>query len=142
QFALCVMWMYFFWSQYLVIWYGNIPVETRFFVTRFFAQPWKTLAWVILAMGWLVPFGYLLKRLTGRPPQRHGPLFLVALLGLVAIFLERTFVVLPSISAEARLPVGPGDLAITLGFFALFMLSRRLFLERVRPGLDLPHRAH
>ncbi|HEU5322815.1 MAG TPA: hypothetical protein VFX28_18560, partial [Methylomirabilota bacterium] len=75
QFALCVMWMYFFWSQYLVIWYGNIPVETRFFVMRFFTQPWKTLAWVILVMGWLVPFGYLLKRLTGRPPQRHGPLF-------------------------------------------------------------------
>ena len=46
QFAMSIMWMYFFWSQYLVIWYGNVPVETRFFVARFFVQPWQTLAWV------------------------------------------------------------------------------------------------
>ncbi|MGH7278549.1 MAG: hypothetical protein ACREJG_07655, partial [Candidatus Rokuibacteriota bacterium] len=75
QFAMSVMWMYFFWSQYLVIWYGNVPVETRFFLERFFVQPWKTLTWVVFAIGWLIPFVYLLKRLTGRPPQRHAPLF-------------------------------------------------------------------
>src|SRR5687768_11997519 len=51
QFAMSVMWMYFFWSQYLVIWYGNVPVETRFFLRRFFVQPWQTLAWVILEIG-------------------------------------------------------------------------------------------
>ena len=38
-FAMCVMWMYFFFSQYLVIWYGNVPVETRFFLRRFFEDP-------------------------------------------------------------------------------------------------------
>src|SRR5207244_8584906 len=74
QFAISIMWMYFFWSQYLVIWYGNVPVETRFFLTRFFTQPWLTLAWFVLVVGWLIPFAYLLKRLTGRPPQRHAPL--------------------------------------------------------------------
>ena len=78
QFAMSVMWMYFFWSQYLVIWYGNVPIETRFFVRRFFVQPWQTLAWVIFVIGWLIPFAYLLKRLTGRPPQRHTPLVVVA----------------------------------------------------------------
>jgi Ni/Fe-hydrogenase subunit HybB-like protein len=132
QFALSVMWMYFFWSQYLVIWYGNIPIETRFFVKRFFLQPWQTLAWVILAVGWLIPFAYLLKRLTGRPPQRHTPLFVMALFGLVGIFLERIFVVFPSVAPEASLP-GPRELVITAGFLALFMLSRRWFLERFKP---------
>jgi len=37
-----------------VIWYGNVPVETRFFLRRFFADPWRTLAWVILIVGALV----------------------------------------------------------------------------------------
>ncbi|HUF93335.1 MAG TPA: hypothetical protein VMR23_13220 [Candidatus Limnocylindria bacterium] len=142
QFAMSVMWMYFFWSQYLVIWYGNVPVETRFFLRRFFVQPWQTLAWVILVVGWLIPFLYLLKRLTGRPPQRHGPLFAVALFGLVAIFLERVFVIFPSVSAANALPLGFRDLAITLGFFALFMLSRRWFLARFKPVLNLPHTGH
>ncbi len=136
QFAMSIMWMYFFWSQYLVIWYGNVPVETRFFVGRFFVQPWQTLAWVVLVVGWLIPFAYLLKRLTGRPPQRHTPLVVVAVFGLVAIFLERVLVIVPSVDAAARLPLGWQELAITAGFLSLFLLSRRWFFSRFRPALD------
>jgi hypothetical protein len=142
QFAMSIMWMYFFWSQYLVIWYGNVPVETRFFVRRFFVQPWQTLAWVVLVVGWLIPFVYLLKRLTGRPPERHAPLFIIALFGLVAIFLERVLVVFPSVSAGTPLPLGLRDLAITMGFLSLFALSRRWFMSRYKPVLNLPHTGH
>lgn len=142
QFAMSIMWMYFFWSQYLVIWYGNVPVETRFVVRRFFNQPWQTLAWVVLVVGWLVPFAYLLKRLTGRPPQRHTPLVVVAFMGLAAIFLERVLVVFPSVAGEGGLPYGLRDVAITVGFLALFALSRRWFFSRFRPVLNLPHTGH
>jgi len=142
QFTMSIMWMYFFWSQYLVIWYGNVPVETRFFVHRFVLQPWLTLAWVIFAIGWLLPFSYLVKRLTGRPPERHAPLVIVAVMGLVAIFLERVFVVFPSVSPQSRLPFGVRDLLVTLGFLALFALSRRLYMQRVRPVFNLPHPSH
>ena len=138
QFALSIMWMYFFWSQYLVIWYGNVPVETRFFVRRFFVDPWRTMAWVILAVGWLIPFAYLLKRLTGRPPQRHKPLYVMALFALVAIFLERIFVIFPSVSDGNSLPLTLRDALITLGFFSLFALSRRWFFVRFKPFLNLP----
>ena len=99
-FAMCVMWMYFFYSQYLVIWYGNVPVETRFFLRRFFVDPWRILAFVILIVGALLPFGYLLKRLTGRPPAAHTPLMVVIVMGWTAIFLERIMLVFPSISAD------------------------------------------
>jgi hypothetical protein len=142
QFAMSIMWMYFFWSQYLVIWYGNVPVETRFFVRRFFAQPWLTVSWIVLIGGWLIPFVYLLKRLTGRPPQRHAPLVFISVLGLVAIFLERVLVVFPSVSMTSQVPIGARDLAITAGFLALFVLSRRWFMTRFRPVLNLPHTGH
>ena len=142
QFAMSVMWMYFFWSQYLVIWYGNVPIETRFFVQRFFARPWNTVAWVVFAVGWLIPFAYLLKRLTGRPPRRHAPLVVVALFGLFAIFLERVFVVFPAVGDQLGLPFGATDVLITAGFLALFMLSRRWFFVRYRPVLNLPHTGH
>src|SRR5882724_840174 len=142
QFAMSIMWMYFFWSQYLVIWYGNVPVETRFFIRRFFTQPWNSVAWVVLIVGWLIPFAYLLKRLTGRPPQRHAPLFVIALFGLIAIFLERVLVVFPSVSNRNPLPLGARDLAITIGFLALFALSRRWFMGRYKPVLNLPHTGH
>jgi hypothetical protein len=139
QFAMCVMWMYFFWSQYLVIWYGNVPVETRFVAHRFFENPWKTLAWIVFFVGWLIPFAYLLKRLTGRPPERHGPLFVIAGFGLVAIFLERVLVVFPSVIAKGEPGFGVSDVLITVGFLALFMLGRRWFFERYRPTADLAH---
>ncbi len=142
QFALSIVWMYFFWSQYIVIWYGNVPVETRFFIQRVFVQPWTTLAWVVLVVGWIIPFAYLLKRLTGRPPQRHAPLVVVAIFGLVGIFLERVFVVFPSVSSSARLPFTLRDLAITAGFLALFVLSRRWFFAQFKPVLNLPHTGH
>jgi len=132
QFAMSIMWMYFFWSQYLVIWYGNVPVETRFFLKRAFMQPWQTLGWVVLVVGWLIPFAYLLVRLTGRPPERHIALVVVAVMGLVAIFLERVFVVFPAVSPELGLPFGWRDLAITIGFLALFALSQRWFTTRFR----------
>jgi Ni/Fe-hydrogenase subunit HybB-like protein len=139
QFGLSIMWMYFFWSQYLVIWYGNIPIETRFFVRRFFVQPWLTVSWLVMVLGWLIPFIYLLKRLTGRPPQRHSPLVVVAVFGLVAIFLERVLVIVPSVDPGAGLPLGWRELLITAGYLALFVLSRRWFFARFQPILNLPH---
>ena len=139
QFAMSIMWMYFFWSQYLVIWYGNVPVETRYVAQRFFSAPWGTLAWVVFVVGWLIPFAYLLKRLTGRPPQRHGPLFVIALFGLVAIFLERVLTIFPSVAAQGGLPLGLRDVLITLGFWALFVLARRWFFGYFKPVLNLPH---
>ena len=137
-FAMCVFWMYFFFSQYLVIWYGNVPVETRFFLSRFFVDPWRTLAWVILIVGALVPFSYLLKRLTGRPPTAHKPLVVIIFMGWTAIFLERLVVVFPSISKDNVFPVGPIELLITAGFFALFVLTRNRFLDRYGAQLKQP----
>src|SRR5260370_1506944 len=67
-FALSVFWMYFFFSQYLVIWYGNVPVETRFIARRFFSQPWGGIAWAIFIIGWLIPFSYRLTPPTVPPP--------------------------------------------------------------------------
>ena len=137
QFAMSIMWMYFFWSQYLVIWYGNVPVETRFVAYRFFANPWKTLAWVVFFVGWLIPFAYLLKRLTGRPPERHGPLFVIACFGLVAIFLERVLVVFPSVIPRGAPNFGVSDVLITAGFLSLFVLSRRWFFEKYKPTANM-----
>ena len=129
-FAMCVMWMYFFFSQYLVIWYGNVPVETKFFLRRFFNDPWRTMAFVIFIVGWLVPFGYLLKRLTGRPPTAHKPLVVILFMGWAAIFLERILLVFPALSPDDVFPFGLMEILITAGFFALFALGRNRFLSR------------
>jgi Ni/Fe-hydrogenase subunit HybB-like protein len=137
-FAMCVMWMYFFFSQYLVIWYGNVPIETRFFLNRFFNPPWGQIAWAIFIVGWLIPFAYFLKRLTGRPPTRHKVLTVILFMGWIAIFVERIVIVFPSIDKNIAFPLGIREVFITAGFFALFVLSRRRFLARYQSLLRQP----
>ncbi|HTK91234.1 MAG TPA: hypothetical protein VL948_13355 [Verrucomicrobiae bacterium] len=135
-FAMCVMWLYFFFSQYLVIWYGNVPVETRFFLRRFFDDPWRTMAFVIFVAGWLVPFSYLLKRLTGRPPAAHKPLVVILFMGWVSMFLERVLQVYPAITSTNRFPIGLREALVTAGFFGLFVLSRNRMVARYASRLD------
>ncbi len=36
----CMLWAYLFWSQYLVIWYGDLPEETAFVARRTVDAPW------------------------------------------------------------------------------------------------------
>jgi len=134
-FAMSVMWMYFFFSQYLVIWYGNVPIETRFFVARFFNPPWGVVAWLVFIFGWLIPFAYLLKRLTGRPPTRHKVLVVILFFGWISIFVEHVLVVFPSLDRAIGFPLGVKEVLITAGFFALFALSRRRFLQTYNPIL-------
>ncbi|HEY7651378.1 MAG TPA: hypothetical protein VIG07_01050 [Methylomirabilota bacterium] len=136
-FTLSVFWMYFFFSQYLVIWYGNVPAETRFVARRFFSQPWGYIAWAIFIIGWLIPFSYLLKRLTGRPPERHQVFKVILIFGWVAIFFERMLLVFPAVLRDNTVPIGPIEILVTLGFFALFVLSRNWFLARYKPVLSL-----
>ena len=140
QFAMSIMWMYFFWSQYLVIWYGNVPIETRFFVRRFFVQPWQTLAWVVLIVGWLIPFAYLLKRLTGRPPQRHAPLVRRR---RVRAGRRSSSSACSSSSPRSRRERGCRSGCATSpsppASSSLFVLSRRWFMARFKPVLNLPH---
>jgi Ni/Fe-hydrogenase subunit HybB-like protein len=136
-FALSVFWMYFFFSQYLVIWYGNVPIETRYLARRFFNQPWGGIAWAIFIIGWLIPFSYLLKRLTGRPPERHQVFKVILFFGWIAIFVERMLLVFPALLRDNTVPIGPVEVLVTLGFFALFVLSRNWFIGRYRPVLNL-----
>ena len=51
-FAFSIFWMYLFFAQYIVIWYGNLPEETQFFQARlgpqFLQDSWKLIDWDLL----------------------------------------------------------------------------------------------
>ncbi len=133
-FATSIVWIYFFWSQYIVIWYGNVPVETRYVVQRFFSDPWRSVAICAFFLGWVIPFSYGLVRLTGRPPDGHRVLITVSCFSLLAIFLERIVLVLPSTMHPGGGGYGAVDVLLTVlmtaGFGALFILSFRVFVPR------------
>jgi hypothetical protein len=117
-FAFSVFWAYLLFSQYIVIWYGDIPVETFFIVVRVNHLPWAAWSWTAFALIWGVPFVVLLGR---KPKQTPAILGTVALLGVIGIYIERYLLVVPSLSPR-EIPYGWIELLITLGFFGLFGL--------------------
>ena len=61
-FAFCVVSLDFFYVQFLVIWYGNLPDETRYVIWRVIYDPWAALAWTVLIVLFIIPFLVLLLR--------------------------------------------------------------------------------
>ena len=112
-FATSILWMYFFWSQYLVIWYGNVPIETRYVLAALLRGSLAVLALTAFFIGWVIPFSYFLGRLTGRPPEGHRILIVISCLSLLAIFLERCAGP-PVRPSDGRRPYGAGDVLLTL----------------------------
>jgi len=66
MFALTVFWAYIAFSQYLLIWYANIPEETIFYKHRF-GGSWAWVSGLLLFGRFIVPFAVLL----GRTPKRN-----------------------------------------------------------------------
>ena len=62
---------------------------------------------------------------------------MILFFGWIAIFFERMLLVFPTLLRDSTVPIGPVEILVTLGFFALFVLSRNWFLVRYKPVLDL-----
>jgi hypothetical protein len=125
-FAFSIFWMYLVFAQYIVIWYGDIPVETFFIVRRFYYMPWKAISYAVVLLMWAAPFVVLLGV---RPKKTPAILGTVAFGGIIGVWLERYLLVVPSLSPHT-VPLGWIELLMTLGFFGAFMLC-------ALPGLNL-----
>jgi len=124
----CMLWGYLFWSQYLVIWFGDLPDETAFVAKRTVDAPWAPLSWVVLAVAFAIPFVLLLSREIKRHP---AGLLTVAGIVLGGMWLERFILVTPSLWTGDHLPIGPLEILVTAGVGALFALCYTAFLQRV-----------
>lgn len=59
--AFVMVWTYFNFSQYLIIWSGNIPEETPWYLTRI-THGWQWVAWTLLLFHFAFPFLILLQQ--------------------------------------------------------------------------------
>ena len=61
MFAFTVFWAYIGFSQFMLIWYANLPEETRYYLLRFNGK-WGYVSVFVLVCKFMVPFFALLKR--------------------------------------------------------------------------------
>jgi hypothetical protein len=126
-FAFCLVWADFFYVQLLIIWYGNISEETRYLIKRVMLLPWRPLAWTVFLMGFVIPLLVLLNKRVKERPLVMIPFSVFVIVGL---WLEHLLLVGPSLNpGTAKLPVGVGDVPITLGFLGLMAFAVTLFLR-------------
>jgi hypothetical protein len=58
-FMFSIIWGYFWFAQFMIIWYGNIPEETVYFSERW-KEGWKVLFFLEIGLNWFIPFMVLL----------------------------------------------------------------------------------
>jgi hypothetical protein len=117
-FGFCLLSGGFFWSQFLVHWYGNLPEETSFLLKRFYAMPWEPLMWASIIGAYLLPLGVFLSKRVKQVPEA---LLVICLVIFAALFLERFVAVVPFVWNEPVIPFGVMEALVTAGFGALFM---------------------
>ena len=124
-FGFSVFWVYQFWSQYLPIWYANLPEETGWVFLRFEA-PWRTLAFTVFSFVFLIPFLGLMNMATKKSPFWLG---LFSVIILVGMWMERHILVMPSLHPD-QVWVGLPEIAVSFGFLGLFGWRVQGFVAR------------
>ena len=94
--ALVMLWTYFAFSQYLIIWSGNLPEETVWYVARKHGG-WGAIALGIVILQFAFPFMTLLSRAAKKSPQK---LALLAVLILAMRVVDVIWLIEPSYNRE------------------------------------------
>jgi hypothetical protein len=124
-FAFSVFWVYIWFSQYMLIWYTNIPEETTYFVRRLHGY-WSPLFVANVVLNWFVPFVFLLRRAAKRNRRTLG---IVAAVILVGRWLDLYLMIFPSVVGETP-HIGVWEIGATVGGIGCFVLLLAWILRR------------
>ncbi len=114
-FAFSVFWTYLWFSQFMLIWYANIPEEVIYFVQRI--EHYKFL----FAANLVVNFMFPLLMLMSRPSKRNYKWLMVVCLVLIGgHWVDLFLIVMPGV-VGAHWHIGFIEVGTTLGFIGLFM---------------------
>jgi hypothetical protein len=123
-FAFSIFWAYIWVSQYLLIWYGNLPDEIPYYVRRT-THGWLDWFLVNPLINWAIPFLVLLPWASKRNPRVLGA---VCVLILVGHYLDLYLLIAPDVLPAPA--IGPLELIVPIGYVALFVwLTRRALAQ-------------
>ncbi len=118
MFAFTVFWAYIGFSQFMLIWYANLPEETIWFKERF-AGEWGNVSWALLICHFIVPFFGMISRHVKR--SRKGLAFWACWV-LAVIYLDMYWLVMPNLKTE-EFPIGLMDLTCLIGMAGMLIAA-------------------
>jgi hypothetical protein len=124
-FMLCIIWGYFWFAQFMLIWYGNIPEETAYFLPRAQGEGWRFFFFANIAVNWFLPFVLLMPKAT----SRNRTILKIVIPFLIAgQFIDLYVQIFPGTVGEQVL--GFQEIGTFIGFAGLFMLVTGWVLSR------------
>lgn len=116
-FMLCIIWGYFWFAEFMLIWYANIPEETTYFVTRMQTEPWRIFFFANLIINWFIPFMIMMPAASRKSKVTLKIIIPVLLVGL---YLDLYLQIFPGIVGDSV--IGFNEIGGFLGFAGLFTL--------------------
>jgi hypothetical protein len=123
-FGFVVFWAYIGFSQYMLIWYANIPEETRWLAHRQ-ENGWGWVGLLLLFGHFLLPFAALISR---GPKRRPGILAAAAVWMLAMHWADVYWLVMPAGSPASPVP-HLVDLTLLVGLGSLFLAGAAFALR-------------
>lgn len=136
MFAFSIFWTYLWLSQFLLIWYANIPEESVYYYKRW-EMPFKINFFANLILNFLTPFLVLMTRNNKRNPKI---ITLVAIIILIGHWNDLYLMLMPG-SIDKSAAIGPLEIGMTLTFAGIFIywvltaLSKRGLIPVQHPYL-------
>jgi hypothetical protein len=109
MFAFSVFWTYLWYSQFMLIWYANIPEETIYFKARM-QGPYRVIFFLNLIMNFVLPFLFLIRRGSKR---NYTTMAVIAVLIIIGHWVDFYQMVMPGSLGEHY----------TLGWFEFGILA-------------------
>ncbi len=122
-FAFSCFWAYIAFSQFMLIWYGNIPEETVWFDERL-QHGWLGVTLAVAALRFVLPFFILLSR-----DAKSNPRFLIAtsVIVLVGQLVDLYWLIMPQLDGAGPSPsIGELGPPLLLSGVLVFFLARFL----------------
>jgi len=135
-FMLAIIWGYFNFAEFMIIWYGNLPEETMFYVHRSHGV-FGVLFYANIILNWFIPFLFLMPRMTSRSKLAMVPVIILLMIGQ---YTELYYYIWPAVVHEAKF--GVIEIGAYLGFLGLFALvvtntlSKASLVPKNHPELD------
>lgn len=124
MFMLAIVWGYFTFAQFMLIWYGNIPEETSYYVARW-DGPFKVLFYASIILNWFIPFLFLMPRSNSRSKMVMVPVIILLMIGqYVELYLE----IWPATIGEPKF--GLVEIGSWLGYVGIFTLVVVTYLAK------------
>ena len=137
MFAFTMFWAYVTFSQYLIVWSGNLPEEISWYLARF-RGGWGWVGLAVLVLQFVLPFLLLLSRRANRDPRT---LTLAAALVVLMRFVDLSWMILPAFS-QGHFRIHPTDLTVPLALGGIWAglylrnLAGRPLLPVHDPGFE------